>query len=125
MATKKKDKKPAAKRASAPPTRAVAAWRADDAMLADLKPHPKNYRSHPPAQLEHIKSSLEQHGVYRNVVVARDNTISIPGRWAQIPPGPHRRSWQGAAVEVRELLDGRLLVRLEIDRTVVLSREID
>lgn len=43
-------------------------------------------------------------------VVARDNTISIPGRWAQIPPGAHRRSWQRAAVEVRELLDGRLLV---------------
>lgn len=43
-------------------------------------------------------------------VVARDNTVSIPGRWAQIPPGPHRRSWQGARVEVRELFDGRLLV---------------
>jgi transposase len=46
---------------------------------------------------------------YRRVV-ARDNTISIPGRWAQIPPGPQRRSWHRAAVEVRELLDGRLLV---------------
>jgi len=43
-------------------------------------------------------------------VVARDNTVSIPGRWAQVPPGPHRRSWQRAQVEVRELLDGRLLV---------------
>jgi transposase len=43
-------------------------------------------------------------------VVARDNTATIPGRWAQIPPGPHRRSWHSARVEVRELLDGRLLV---------------
>ena len=43
-------------------------------------------------------------------VVARDNTISIPGRWVQIPPAPHRRSWHRAEVEVRELLDGRLLV---------------
>lgn len=43
-------------------------------------------------------------------VVARDNTVSIPGRWAQLPPGPHHRSWHRAAVEVRELLDGRLLV---------------
>ena len=43
-------------------------------------------------------------------VVARDNTVSIPGRWVQVPPGPHRRSWHRAAVEVRELLDGRLLV---------------
>ena len=30
---------------------------------------------------------------YRRVV-ARDNTVSIPGRWAQVPPGPHHRSWQ-------------------------------
>jgi transposase len=43
-------------------------------------------------------------------VVARDNTVSIPGRWAQVPPGPHGRSWHRARVEVRELLDGRLLV---------------
>jgi transposase len=43
-------------------------------------------------------------------VVARDNTVSIPGRWAQLPPGPHQRSWHRAAVEVRELLDGRRLV---------------
>ena len=43
-------------------------------------------------------------------VVARDNTVTIPGRWAQVPPGPRRRSWHKARVEVRELLDGRLLV---------------
>ena len=43
-------------------------------------------------------------------VVARDNTVRIPGRWIQVPPGPHRRSWHPARVEVRELLDGRLLV---------------
>ena len=43
-------------------------------------------------------------------VVARDNVVSIPGRWVQLPPGPHQRSWQGLTVEVRELLDGRLLV---------------
>ena len=43
-------------------------------------------------------------------VVARDNTVTIPGRWAQVPPGPYRRSWHKARVEVRELLDGRLLV---------------
>lgn len=43
-------------------------------------------------------------------VVARDNTVRIPGRWAQVPPGSYRRSWHKARVEVRELLDGRLLV---------------
>ena len=43
-------------------------------------------------------------------VVARDNTVTLPGRWAQVPPGPHRRSWHKARVEVRELLDGRRVV---------------
>jgi transposase len=44
-------------------------------------------------------------------VVARDNTVTIPGRWAQLPPGASRRSWHKARVEIRETLDGRLLVR--------------
>lgn len=43
-------------------------------------------------------------------VVARDNTVTIAGRWAQVPPGPRQRSWHPARVEVRELLDGRLRV---------------
>lgn len=30
-------------------------------------------------------------------------------RWVQLPPGP-RRSWAGLRVELRELLDGRLVV---------------
>jgi transposase len=47
--------------------------------------------------------------VYQRVV-ARDNTVTLPGRWAQLPPGSYRRSWHKARVEVREMLDGRLLV---------------
>lgn len=43
-------------------------------------------------------------------IVARDNTVTIPGRWIQLPPGPGGRSWQRARVQVRELLDGRLCV---------------
>jgi transposase len=43
-------------------------------------------------------------------VVARDNTVSIPGRWVQIPPGPAGRSWHPARVEVREQCDGCLVV---------------
>lgn len=43
-------------------------------------------------------------------VVARDNTVSVAGRWIQIPPGPRGRSYHKALVEVRELFDGRLLV---------------
>ena len=43
--------------------------------LSSLKPHPRNYRNHPPDQLAHIIRSIEEHGIYRNVVVARDSTI--------------------------------------------------
>ncbi len=43
--------------------------------ISDLRPHPSNYRDHPPDQLEHIKASIQEHGFYRNVVVAQDNTI--------------------------------------------------
>jgi len=42
--------------------------------------------------------------------VARDNTVGLGPRWVQIPPGPRRRSYAGCRVDVRELLDGHLLV---------------
>lgn len=43
--------------------------------IADLKPHPRNYRTHPEDQIEHLIRSLEENGVYRNIVISRDNTI--------------------------------------------------
>ena len=43
---------------------------------------------------------------YRRIV-ARDNTVRLGPRWVQLR-GP--RSYAGVAVEVRELLDGRLVV---------------
>jgi ParB family chromosome partitioning protein len=43
--------------------------------LADLRPHPRNDGTHPPDELAHLKQSLQQHGVYRNVVIATDGTI--------------------------------------------------
>jgi transposase len=42
--------------------------------------------------------------------VARDNTVRLGARWGQLPRGPQRRSYAGRRVEVRELLDGRLVV---------------
>src|SRR6267143_3523951 len=42
--------------------------------------------------------------------VAHDNTVRLALRCVQLPPGPARRSWTGPYVELRELLDGRLLV---------------
>ena len=40
-----------------------------------LRPHPRNYRQHPDDQLAHIARSIELHGFYRNIVIARDHTI--------------------------------------------------
>jgi len=40
-----------------------------------LKPHPRNYKTHPEDQLLHLGASLRQNGVYKNVVIARDGTI--------------------------------------------------
>jgi len=57
-----------------------------------------------PRQVEHLLACR-----YRRKV-ARDNTASIPGRWIQLPPRAHGRSWQGCTVEVRECLDGSALV---------------
>jgi transposase len=42
--------------------------------------------------------------------VAHDNTVRLSPRWVQIPRGPHGRSYAGCRVELRECLDGRLLV---------------
>ena len=42
--------------------------------------------------------------------VARDNTVSVPGRWIQLPARGRGRSWQGASVEIREGLDGTVHV---------------
>src|SRR6266704_629204 len=42
--------------------------------------------------------------------VAHDNTVRLALRCVQLPPGPGRRSWTGLQVELRELLDGRLVV---------------
>jgi len=45
--------------------------------------------------------------------VARDNTVRLGARWAQIPRGRGGRSYVGCRVDVRELLDGRLVVLYE------------
>jgi ParB-like chromosome segregation protein Spo0J len=41
----------------------------------DLKPHPKNYVTHPDDEITHIATSIQQHGFYKNIVIARDATI--------------------------------------------------
>ena len=48
--------------------------------------------------------------------VARDNTVRLGARWLQLPRGPHGRSYAGLRVELRELVDGRLLVLADTGR---------
>lgn len=43
--------------------------------IETLKPHPRNYRRHPEDQLAHIVESIQRNGLYRNVVIARDDVI--------------------------------------------------
>jgi len=43
--------------------------------LADLRAHPQNYRVHPEDQIAHLAESIRIHGLYRNIVTARDLTI--------------------------------------------------
>ena len=43
--------------------------------LDRLVPLPRNYREHPPDQIEHLQQSLRENGWYRNIVAANDYTI--------------------------------------------------
>lgn len=43
--------------------------------LDTLKAHPRNYKKHPQDQLDHLKASINENGIYRNVVVARGSVI--------------------------------------------------
>ena len=65
-------------------------------LVSDFRPAPRD--------LDRILACIYQR------VIARDNTVRVAGRWMQIPPGPGGRSFHKARVEVRELLDGRMLV---------------
>ena len=50
----------------------------EDVTLTDvslLKPHPENYKKHPQDQLEHISKSIQENGIYRNIVISNDNVI--------------------------------------------------
>lgn len=57
-----------------PPPPVIRATR-DTVAVADLTPHPRNYRSHAEAQIEHICHSIQEFGIYRSVVVGRGNVI--------------------------------------------------
>lgn len=43
--------------------------------ITDLRPHPKNYVTHPDDEIAHIMESIRKHGIYKNVVATKDGTI--------------------------------------------------
>ena len=69
-----------------------------------LEPATSLLRRRPPRDLDRLLSCRYPRRV------AHDNTVRVGPRWVQIPPGPGGRSYAGCRAEVRELLDGRLLV---------------
>jgi hypothetical protein len=48
---------------------------AEEISVDKLKEHPRNYRVHTDAQLEQIMQSIRDHGIYKNIVIANDDTI--------------------------------------------------
>jgi hypothetical protein len=54
--------------------------------VADLKPHPRNYQEHTEEQLDHLAQAIQQHGFYKNIVLARDLTI-LAGHGAVLAAG--------------------------------------
>jgi hypothetical protein len=52
-----------------------------------VRPHPDNYRQHPPDQLAHIKASIKAHGIYRPLVVSSDDVVLAGHGLLQHNPG--------------------------------------
>jgi hypothetical protein len=50
-------------------------FRLETVTVSGLRPHPRNYRAHPDDQIDHLVESIREHGLYRNIVIARDGTI--------------------------------------------------
>lgn len=50
-------------------------FKVENIAISELRPHPQNYRIHPQDEIEHLMESIKSHGIYRNVVIAREGTI--------------------------------------------------
>jgi len=49
--------------------------REEQVQLARLKDHPRNYKTHPPEQLQHIAHNIKRDGIWKNVVASQDDFI--------------------------------------------------
>ena len=76
VATKKAPAKKSGKPATKPArSKGAPAFTVETVKIDTLKDHPRNYRTHPDDQLDHIIASIKQHGFYRNIVIAKEGTI--------------------------------------------------
>lgn len=50
-------------------------FKVEEIPISELKNHPRNYREHPDDQLKHLISSIQKNGIYKNIVISKDNTI--------------------------------------------------
>lgn len=76
-------------------------------------PWPKEYRTEDYFCFKHSR------------IATNDNTISFDGHCLQIPPGPKRRSYAKAKVDVLQHLDGKLEVRYQGDSLVTFESATD
>lgn len=63
------------KQAEKSPVADLDAYPVEIVALSLLQPHPENYREHPEEQLMHLRQSLQEFGVIKNIVISRDNFI--------------------------------------------------
>jgi|SRR5512145_117671 transposase len=69
--------------------------------VAPAEPRPAWRR--PPRDLDHLL------GCRYSLVIGRDHTVRLGPRWLPLPAAPPGQAYPGRRIEVRELLDGRLL----------------
>jgi hypothetical protein len=89
-----------------------------------LKDHPHNYRTHPDDQIEHLCASIREHGLYRNIVVARDHTI-LAGHGVVL--AVRKMGWAVVPVVRRDLdpLEASALKLLAADNEIAHLAEVE
>lgn len=91
--------------------------------LASLRPHPRNYRRHTPEQLAEISASVDQFGVYRNIVIASDDVILAGHGLAEVLRAKKRASV--AVIRIPIAHDSPLAIKLMIADNMIPEIAID
>jgi hypothetical protein len=92
--------------------------------IEQLRAHPRNYVVHPPDELEHIKASVQEHGIYKNIVIARDSTILAGHGLVEAARGLGIAQMPVIRLDI-DPLDPRALQVLTGDNEIMHLRQID